>query len=509
MSTPSNPAAIEDEWFVFFCHVCSQPLKVRSSQAGARLRCPACQTETTIPGAADVTAPPSTEAVEPAGGDDHPPDSGATGPESHDGSDESGRRVRLPQTRAIEAGPLISQANPEFRPDAGMESPRTQLAVDRLAKVEFRNIDDPAFAIPEKGLRIRKRKRRSHQPHKDAHAPGWDANDEAAAAEPVGPDAAEGWHEVTTATVGVEVREDGAVVQRRKRIKRKRLPGFIEKAFVGLGRAARLGVVAFGALIIAGAVIGGIYLARSRDDAPAAPSFPKESADRVIPNAEEAAIAERVARDFLAADGVEPKLAFVRFPEKVRPLMEKWYLTRSADPLIASRPAELVDLKKLVSVDGLRFVVIAIELLPSRDVRFFAVQLGPAGTGKLDWEVSVGYQPMPLDEFQLTRPTRPMPFRVAVREGDYYNGEFADATRWLCCELTYPGDPDFRIFGYADRLTPAGRRLADWLSAGSPSVILGLAYSSRDAESRQALITGIVREHWFLPDGPVVPEPAK
>jgi hypothetical protein len=419
------------------------------------------------------------------------------------------RAALVPKPRALpDSGALISQANPEFRRDAAMESPRLQLAVDRLAKVEFRNFDDPAFAIPEKGLRVRKRKRRSHQPHKEAHAPKWDAQEEAAPVTPAevadAADASQGWHEVTTATVGVEVRDDGAVVQRRKRVRRRRLPGFIEKAFLGLGRVARIGVIAFGALIILGAVVGGIYLARSRDEAPAAPSFPKEIEGRVIATAEEGAIAERVARDFLAADGVEAKLAFVRFPDKVRPLMENWYLTRSAEPVVASRPPELQDLKKLKTFGGLRFVIIALELLPSRDVRFFAVQLGPEGAGQLDWEVSVGYQVMPLDEFQVKRPTQPLPFRVTAREGDYYNGEFTDTTRWLCCDLSYPGDPDFRIFGYADRSTPDGRRLADRLANESTSsLILALAFTSRDADSRQALITGIVRDHWFLPDGPV------
>ena len=37
------------------------------------------------------------------------------------------------------------------------------LAVDRLSASSFRSVDDPALAIPEEGIRVRKRKRRSQQ----------------------------------------------------------------------------------------------------------------------------------------------------------------------------------------------------------------------------------------------------------------------------------------------------------------------------------------------------------
>jgi hypothetical protein len=488
--------ASHQEWFLFSCQGCGRPVKVRVSQAGARLKCPSCDSELTLPNAIPINFP--------------------TGPRAHDDQSQPpavrpampGSPYESPRPRTLPGASLISQANPDVKSTPGGEAPRIQLAVDRLDKAQFRQIDDPAFAIPDKGLRVRKRKRRSHQPHKDPKSPQWDDAAEAIVTEEPAPEVGDGWRELTTATVSVETREDGSVVERRKRFKKKRLPSGVEKTFLGLGHAARFGLIALGALIIVGAILGGFYLAQSRDEAPAEPAWTPEIQDRRFATIDESHEAEATVRAFFSATSLEGKLEHVRFPDKVRPLMQQWSQSHDASVVEDVRTYALEPLVKLVNVGDLRFVVIALDLLPSQEVRFFAVERTSAG-GRLDWETAVGYQPMPLEEFKLQRPLGPVPFRVAARAGDYYNGQFVDQERWLACDLTYPGDPNFHLFGYVDVATPAGRRLSDRLATQSVSMILGLAYPSKSADPNQVVITDIISEQWFLASGPLTREMAR
>ncbi|MGI8602102.1 MAG: hypothetical protein ACR2OZ_03785 [Verrucomicrobiales bacterium] len=404
----------------------------------------------------------------------------------------------------------MSEANPDIKAALAL-NPQSEIAVDKLSAAQFRHIEDPVFAIPEKGLRVRKRKRRSHQTHKEVKSPQWDAAAESGAGEQEsGDEKQEGWRELTTATTAVEVRRDGAVIQTRKRFKKKRLPTVVEKAFVRLGHAARMVLIAFGGIVFLGAVAGGIYLSRSRDTAPAPPTWPQEIEDRAFARIDETLEAESVVRQFLAADGLEAKLPFVRFPDKVRPIMEEWYKIHDAGPTRGERTIELEPLTKIIRAGDMTFTVIALQLQSTQEIRFYAVEQ-TAGGGKLDWETAVSYQPMLLDQFKQLRPTDPVPFRVVASSGDYYNGIFADEQRWLCCDLSYPGDPEFHLFGYVDLSTVPGRRLAEKIveDSASVSVILSLTYLPKVTDPNQVIITSIVNEEWFLTDGPLLKNMAR
>ncbi len=531
MNLPTTaPPPGPDDWLLFACHACGGPLKIRRSNANARFQCPHCRQEVAIPAshAHVVQAPP-------------PPASAAGTPLRNDVA---------PSRKPFDPKGLISQENPEAKAVRGELTPQAfdpapDLAVDPLAVMKFRQFNEPEFAIPEKGLRIKKRKRRSQQPTREMEAPTWDDAREAEAlgAEPAADapaaakDAAEprdghfAWEKITTATVAVSTTEDGRVVEKRKRFKRRRnLKGF-ERANHWIATSARWLLVLFGVGIVGGGIYGGYWLlSRRNETGPAPKPFVPEVIDygpRVVAMKEESDAAAAVVAQFLAAPTLEDRLRFVRFPEKVKPLMEAWYRSHPITPRIFSRDDNAELLTKILHSGGREFIVIMGDV-SDEGPRLFSIEKVNSDVYKVDWETAVGWQPMDLANLKAAKPTKPIPFRLSMNVGDYYNGPFSDPGKWQAVDLTYPGR-DFRLFGYIDRTAPWAKPIIDKLIKPKPqddskptdpdatapadpskmlmhkiSVIADIAYPQDSRFDNQVLISRVRGEEWFLPDGPAL-----
>ncbi|MFN0129231.1 MAG: hypothetical protein ACKV19_21385 [Verrucomicrobiales bacterium] len=459
---PSAPS----EWLLFACSQCAHPLKVRVDQARALFRCPSCQCEQSAP------TDPARSASQADGG--APP---------------------------------------------GFEGGST-LAVDRLGSAPFRNVSDPALAIPDEGIRVRKRKRRPHQGRPRSSTPEWEAEAGAPTGTTSGP-ANQDWEEVTSATVKQEVREDGSVVERRKRMVRKRLPPVVQKVWSVMTRVGSLSLVLLGLFVLVGAAVAGWYLARSQAPVVAQAVEVEEFPERYYPTQDEGTAAAELVKEFLLANTVEQKLPLVRFPQKVKPLMELWYKGREDRSLQATRDEGAESLTKFLHIDGTKFIVVTMLLEPQHEYKLFAVESTPDHGLKVDWETAVGWQAMTVEEFMKGKPTTPQPFRVQAEPGDYYNGHYADESVWCAVTLSYPGNPDFGLYGYVDRTTPTGERLMQlmgyretrdeegkkkWelVQGTRMPLILALAYRREGSDPKQVTIHEILHEQWFLRDGPAI-----
>ena len=200
-----------------------------------------------------------------------------------------------------------------------------------------------------------------------------------------------------------------------------------------------------------------------------------------------------LANEFYAALAVEEKLSHVRQPERVRPLMEAWYRDREIE---RRRIAEVI-FKKKRTIGERRFVMLAVEF-DDGGQQIIAVEQSADGESFLfDWEVSVGYQPMPLEKFRNAMPTDPIPFRVLCKLADDYRAPFEDAAEFQCVRLTYPGDNEFRLTGYIDRGTDWADEFLAKLEFGGASVIAGLRYPEDPASDAHVEVVRIVHESWF------------
>jgi DNA-directed RNA polymerase subunit RPC12/RpoP len=470
-SAETESTDADTEWMVFACTWCDHPLKLRTEQATGMVRCPSCQHEMRAPSANGTGA-------------------------SH--------RTTLPGLPNGLNSPVFSG----------------ELAVDRLSTAQFRSIDDPSLAIPEEGIRVRKRKRRPQHQISEENAPEWEAAEPATAADG-GAAALDDWEKISSTTVKQEVRDDGSVIEHRKRTARKRLPPFVEKAWAAFARVGSFSLMALGLFVLIGSAAAGWFLARSQSPVVAQAEKPQEIPDRYFPTMDEGAAAAEVVKAFLAADTVEEKLPLVRFPEKVKPLMDIWYKGRPDKSFKASRDDLAESLTKFLHVDGARFIVVTMLVEPDDEYKLFAVESSPYDGLRVDWETAVGWQAMTVEEFVKGKPTTPQPFRVQAAPGDYYNGAYSDETKWLSVNLTYPGNPDFHLFGYVERNTPAGDQLMrllgfhgsrtsdgatqwDLVQGQSTALILAIAYLSEGSDPKQVTIHDVLYDQWFLRDGPAV-----
>src|SRR5690606_8298556 len=124
--------------------------------------------------------------------------------------------------------------------------------------------------------------------------------------------------------------------------------------------------------------------------------------------------AQQAVKDFMAADGVEEKLNYVRLPNRVRPLMLRWYRDHPGGPLQVGDSVKDPDPQDKQKFGNTYIIFLAMPVVfpdplnPDRGIRkinYFAVGEIRDDSGKsdykVDWETSVGYQDMSFDDFEL------------------------------------------------------------------------------------------------------------
>ncbi len=216
--------------------------------------------------------------------------------------------------------------------------------------------------------------------------------------------------------------------------------------------------------------------------------------------------ATELVKAYLAADGWEAKSAFVRDPLRVRPMMKDYYENRGHD----AGPKQYTFMHYSEVQLGLPVLTSQITLeIDHQPVRGFAIEHHPSGP-VIEWESHVIYNAMPWQEFRDIRPLEPHVFRIAAREGSYYNYRFSDPERYLCLQLTLPSDFGQPIYAYTERNSPIGARLLDLINEkGSlqwQPLILDLQFGSEeDGFGRNQLtIRDLVWKNWRLPEEGVV-----
>ena len=208
---------------------------------------------------------------------------------------------------------------------------------------------------------------------------------------------------------------------------------------------------------------------------------------------EDAAVA--IVRGFLQAKSIEERLPFVRDPERVEPIMRDYYSRSGSEQ---EWPEGKVLLRAKSEDQDRYFIRLAIDF-GSIGSRFFAVEQTEDSL-RLDWETAVGYQQMPLAEFKQKRPTAPVEFRAKLKPSSYYNFEFRDPDLYYAVEMTYPGRPDFKLFGYIDRTRDWAPALIERLEKNeAPSAIVAVQYPTGQLQRElQVEIISLISETWWL-----------
>jgi hypothetical protein len=206
---------------------------------------------------------------------------------------------------------------------------------------------------------------------------------------------------------------------------------------------------------------------------------------------------ETIVKAYLDATHWEDRLQYVKNPNQVKPFMERQYknaqLPSAYDPQsikaksLAEAPLEWyrVDVN-LKNVNG--------QLFPN------IVYVTHTTDGyKIDWEASLGFNPITLVAYRAALRAEPTVFRLIAELDDYYNYDFRDSkdTHYSILLYDYTGQ---KIHGYIEKRSASGKTLFDFLSDGKPhKVIVKLLYPDAARDASVTNITDIVAYKWYLP----------
>lgn len=500
MSTPSMPK----DWLILQCPACGSPMKVRAgSMAGSQVSCPACHSPVTIPGAPDIPAAPA--------GNDSPEFRATLPMEPAPGTAASRRRPMEDFKQDDEFTPTWGSPNQPEQPAA----PRPVAADDGFLN-QLKSTEDQETS---KRIRIRKR-RKSGSPSASPKNELADWNSSTAARSEAEiqsdpwlrsvPIPEEVIQEKERDFVVSEHDEDGQTVRRVKRVRKRRIFSLAQLFFRRLSFGMRILTLT---IVTAIGVMGmwyGIKVFRQKfkpvtfDEVVA-----EQRPDRVFLSSQDENGAVEELTAYLAAQGVEQKLAHVRLPNRVRPMMEAWYKNTPDAPATVG---EVKGRAKVRAADNY-FVIVEIDVTepnpvnpanPRTRTRSFAVEefeKEGSRSYKVDWETSVEWREMSFAEFKQTQPRKVVPFRLKIRGREYYNHLFTDESRWLSCELYYPypdGQNEFLFYGYIDRTSKAFEDLAIYTEgSNNASLILGLRYPDNPVSRDQVIIESLIHPSWF------------
>ncbi|MCB1098313.1 MAG: hypothetical protein KDN22_22260 [Verrucomicrobiae bacterium] len=213
---------------------------------------------------------------------------------------------------------------------------------------------------------------------------------------------------------------------------------------------------------------------------------PQMSAD------EEIAAIHATISGFVEADGPDTQLEFVRHPEQSRRRMEEFYRRQPGVPGL-----QVVDYTMITKTDSQRYQFFVAQALYNNNTRQNFTVMQDGDRFLIDWESSVGYNPMEWETFLSLKPGAPLDWRVHVTQSDYYAGAFADHTQWRSVKLTYPHSEQISYAWYpADHVDT--NALTKLLTVGPEcALILKLAFTGDD--DRQLEVLKLVNDTWIIP----------
>jgi hypothetical protein len=203
---------------------------------------------------------------------------------------------------------------------------------------------------------------------------------------------------------------------------------------------------------------------------------------------------EATIRSFFAANAIDKKLAFVRDPQRVRPLMENFY---------QQHPFESREWKNLgwvlsVEESGYRLGYAQAIFDNAEPVSLIIEELAD-NSFRVDWESSVRYGEIGWDEFVRTQPAAPKLLRVIASKPRHTPSTEAPQGSEIL-EIKHPEKAD-AIYAYFDRQDPKFQPLLQQLQTGNwkdVPLTLRLCYPGPAGSGKSARIADVEGKGWLI-----------
>ena len=161
---------------------------------------------------------------------------------------------------------------------------------------------------------------------------------------------------------------------------------------------------------------------------------------------------------YFAAKSISEKLKFVRYPDRVKALMEEYYGRNE----IKTKEVVRILSQRSLSLDFRLYNAVFVEMADGSKESVL-VELFDDGDMKIDWEGHVCYLPVPWDEYIEKRPIGSFLMRVYVQRIEYYTYDFSDDEKYTSYKLT-ARDFDGHLYAYTLNDSEAGRKMNDHMN---------------------------------------------
>ncbi len=221
-------------------------------------------------------------------------------------------------------------------------------------------------------------------------------------------------------------------------------------------------------------------------------NLPPKPASEITPDV-------KVVKAYLDAKTWEERLPYVRYPEKVKPLMQEWYKNfTGTTSYIEIQPSK----KKDVKVGGW----ISVRAIFSRgkngfgqiveDARWYTLQKTQDGY-LIDWESSEGYNPFTIKAYIVQKPTNPLKFRLCAKMDSTYSGYFLKKED-IYYNIRLEEAKDFNyLYGYILKNSEDGKRIFDILKDGEWHNVIVIIHHYPDSVFNFVIIDKFVKEYWY------------
>ncbi|HUF62358.1 MAG TPA: hypothetical protein VMN36_09815 [Verrucomicrobiales bacterium] len=199
---------------------------------------------------------------------------------------------------------------------------------------------------------------------------------------------------------------------------------------------------------------------------------------------------------YYGVDSWEERVPLVRYPERTRPLMAAYY----AEHPLEERPKAV----------GMRVGTLwnenreyALALIPETITgQHWHYAFEPTAEGLLlDWESTVGYSEIRLDDLLEERPEGEKLVRVRLDVYHYYNYLYGNPDEWACFRAEQRGVERW-FYGYIRRDSPGYALLEQAMKISDVQVIyptLKVRVNPESTSDDQFEIVEVVNRYWLIP----------
>lgn len=212
----------------------------------------------------------------------------------------------------------------------------------------------------------------------------------------------------------------------------------------------------------------------------------KEADFVITPKNEEDSIIFLI-QSYYACKKWEDRLAYVLKPESVKPKMKEYYSDNYKSSIIK---------KDRISIQGGGYQSNeSFKVVLDRSTNFYCKKINDGF--KIDWEASIGYNPISMKTYKANLSTVPSEFLVKASIGTtyFYNYRDAQITHWNIMTSDEDGNS---IYCYITKSSLEGKKIYEILKDGeSHEMILELKIDATENNSGSiGIITKFVKEGW-------------